>query len=119
MNQKQAYIETNRNWHHYHIPGQSNLQTLKKNAIFISAANSIEHERKKFEICYDLKKQGHDFITEAELNKCKDMPIIRRDIVDITTGEVYEIETEQSSITHKKETQKDVEDFDRVIWVKI
>lgn len=79
-------------WRKYHIPGCSNLHTMKINAIHLSVANSKEHEMAKCKLAYDLIKEGNKIITEAEENSTK----LRRDLVCITTGEIYEIETEKS-----------------------
>ncbi len=78
------------NWTKYHVPGQKNT-LLKKNAVNISTANSLKHELKKLEICYELKKLGSVFITEAEKRGSK--PIRRVDIVDLSSGDEIEIET--------------------------
>lgn len=78
------------NYKKYHTPGCQNYIKRPKNAIFISPANSIEHELTKALICYDIKKQGHIFITEAVPNNRKSRRI---DIVDLTNGEEIEIET--------------------------
>src|SRR3990167_710277 len=43
----------------------------KLNSIKISAANTYEHERMKFEICYQLAKEGKDFITEVYFSNSK------------------------------------------------
>jgi len=92
LNKKEQAIQEKKIWYKYHIPGMGNLNRVKKNAIFISAANSYEHELEKFRICYMLKSIGHNFLTEAEcsINKVK----YRRDVVDLTTGDIYEIETD-------------------------
>ena len=119
MNQKEKALNERKNWYKYHIPDMTNLQRVKKNAIFISTANSIEHETEKLKICYELKSKKHKFITEAELNRKKGDDQIRRDVVDITTGDVYEIETRQSAIDLKKKTQVKAFDYEKVIWKKI
>jgi hypothetical protein len=72
----------------YHCPGSASLIKRAKNAIYFSSANSKEHEMAKAEICYELKELGHDFITECVNNKNG----LRRDIVDLNTGFIYEIE---------------------------
>ena len=92
MNKRDKIMSEKAIYNAYHIPGMSNLHRVKKNAIMISTANSYEHELEKFNICYKLKGQYHNFITEAEksINGVK----YRRDVVDITTGEVYEVETD-------------------------
>jgi uncharacterized protein (UPF0179 family) len=66
---------------------------IKKNAVFLSAANGFDHEMKKAEICYGLKKKGHEFITEAERNRKRDEARVKVDIVDLDDGMEYEIET--------------------------
>lgn len=91
MNKKLQKLIEKKNYCRYHIPGMGNLNRLKKNAIFTSAANSYEHEKAKFDKCYELACKGHNFITEAEVSiKGKKY---RRDIVDISNGCVFEIET--------------------------
>ena len=119
MNKRETIINRRKNWYRYHIPNKSNLHRIKKNAIFISTANSIEHERKKFEICYEIKQQGHSFVTEAELNRKEHEPRIRRDVVDIDDGSVWEIELRKEAIVRKKRLQKEAFDIDKVIWVSI
>jgi len=93
MNQAERKRAIKDNYNKYHPPGGSNFQTLKRNAIFISAANSLKHEMKKLEICYELKSIGIPFLTEAEKNKKKGDTIRRVDIVNLVTGEEIEIET--------------------------
>lgn len=93
VNRKDLSIERRKNWRKYHIPGCGNLMTLKKNAVFLSAANSKEHEMKKAEICYELKKKKHEFITEAERNRKRGEARVKVDIVDLDTGQEIEIET--------------------------
>ena len=73
----------------YHTPGCSKYIKRAKNAIFVSTSNSYEHELAKFNTCWKLKKQGFDFITEAAENKTG----LRRDVVCLNTGFIYEIET--------------------------
>ena len=75
----------------YHIPGQSNLYPRKRNAVFISASNSLEHEKAKLEVCWHLRKLGRDFITEAVCNKTG----LRRDAVCLDSGTVFEVETDK------------------------
>jgi len=73
----------------FHTPGCSNYVKRAKNAIFITPMNSIEHEIAKLNLCYSLKKLGYDFITEAVENKTG----LRRDVVCLDTGEIFEVET--------------------------
>ncbi len=93
MNNKERQIRIDENWRKYHVPGQKH-DLLKKNAIFISTANSLKHELKKLEICYELKKLGSVFITEAEKRNSK--PKRRVDIVDLSSGNEIEIETKSN-----------------------
>ena len=76
------------NWFKYHIAGCSNLHRIKRNVVFLHASNSKEHELKKCEICYELKKEGVQFITEAVCNKTNE----RHDIVNLATNDKIEIE---------------------------
>jgi len=69
-------------WHSYHIKGCSKVYTVKQNVVFLSVANSLVHELKKLEVCYDLRKNGHPFITEAVCNSSGKV----RDVVDLLTG---------------------------------
>jgi len=89
MNKKEIWIKRKQTWHKYHIPGQSNLHKRKINAVFLSVANSKAHEFKKAEVCYDILKKKHQFITEA--STCKGNR--RVDVVDLDDGKEYEIET--------------------------
>ena len=91
MNQRALKLRRKKTWCKYHIPGGGNLQRLKKNVVFLSTANSLEHELAKTHVCYLLKKLGHEFVTEGEcsINKVK----YRRDIVDLDSGIIYEVET--------------------------
>lgn len=114
MNKKEKIMKEKKNWYKYHIPGQNALTArVKKNAIFISAANSHEHEEAKFDKCYELACKGHNFITEAEvsINGTK----YRRDVVDITDGWIYEIETDPK---RAKRFEKDPQS-DNIIVVEL
>jgi len=89
MNKKELWIKRKSTWHKYHIPGQSNLHKRKINAVFLSVANSKEHELKKAEVAYDILTKGHQFITEA--STCKGNR--RVDVIDLDDGVEYEVET--------------------------
>jgi hypothetical protein len=89
MNKKQTKLQVDRNWRLYHCPGMPKYAKRKKNAVFISPANSLEHEKAKLEVCYELRKIKHEFITEAVSNKTG----LRHDVVDLNLGWIYEIET--------------------------
>jgi len=45
----------------------SHRHNARRNVIYLNTHNSLEHELKKTEVCYFLKKQGIEFYTEAEL----------------------------------------------------
>ena len=64
----------------------SNKCGSHRNCIRLSPANSIEHERKKFEICWWLLKNKYTFITEAIFEKSG-----RADIFILDTGVAIEI----------------------------
>lgn len=88
MNQKDLALKRNDTQRKYRTPNCP-LKPRPRNAIFISPANSLKHEMKKLQICYELAKSNVQFITEAEeISTGK-----RRDIVNLDTGEVIEVET--------------------------
>ena len=78
----------------YHRQGCQNYIKCPKNACLISAANTLEHELGKAEICWELSKQKHDFITEAVSNETGD----RIDVVDLTNGDEIEIDNKHGNI---------------------
>lgn len=63
--------------------------------MFFNPANSLEHELKKAEICYEIQKNGGKFLTEAVRNKKAEGKERRPDVVDLITGIEYEIETDK------------------------
>jgi len=75
----------------YHISGMANYIRPKVNSFSIHTNNSLPHELKKLEICYELKKTKIPYITEVVDNKTN----LRRDIVALN-GAIYEIETTMS-----------------------
>jgi hypothetical protein len=100
----------------YHTPGCSAYIKRAKSGIFISPSNSIEHEVMKTIIAYALKKRGEEFITEAVENKTN----LRRDLVSINSGQIYEIETTPERAERFKGTEAVVIptwDFDWT-WLK-
>ena len=90
MNNKDKIATQTKVWHSYHVPGMGNYTTRPKNAIFLSPANSLEHEMAKCRMCYKLLKDGLKFVTEAVDNKTQE----RADIVVLDSGERIEIETD-------------------------
>lgn len=79
-----------RRWHNYHKRGGHNLSRCPVDKFHVNTGDSIEHETKKLEIYMKLRKDGHRVLTEAVHNKTG----LRRDIVDLTDGIIYEIETD-------------------------
>jgi hypothetical protein len=72
------------------------------NCVRINIRNSLIHEQKKFEICWQLKSEGKDFITEAETpdKKC------RLDIVNLDDAEGIEIlNSEELDSFNEKESR--------------
>lgn len=93
MNKRERMTKERETWYRYHLPGGTNLHRVKQNAIFISTANSLEHEILKLKICYELKKTGCSFITESVRNQKDELGNERRvDIVDLNSGTEFEIE---------------------------
>lgn len=67
----------------------------KRNSVKINHQNSIRHELAKFLKCYELSRDGHEFLTEASFGNKKGIC----DVVDLDAGVVFEIldsETEES-----------------------
>ena len=111
MNAKDIQTKRNNTWRKYHTPGCGNYMTRKVNAIFISTSNGKPHEMKKADVCYDLRKQNHNFITEAVSNHDQR----RVDIVDLDTGQ--EIEIVDTCIT--KMTQAAIDRGTDILVVKV
>ena len=76
-------------WNSFRIPGCSNIHRCKVDEINLSTANTLKHELMKCTYAYFLKRNKEKFLTEAEEIKTG----LRRDMVSLTTGEIYEFET--------------------------
>lgn len=87
MNKKQKIVRELETYKKYHIPNLQNFMRRQKNCVIIHTANSLIHELKKLEICYNIQKDGQKFITEAQRNNSK----IIVDIINLSTGEEIEI----------------------------
>lgn len=61
-------------------------ETSHINCIRLNPANTLEHEFKKVELCWDMLKNNQEFITEARF-KCG----VRADIFEINAGIVWEV----------------------------
>lgn len=75
---------------------------MHRNCIRINSGNTLAHELAKFEQCWKLAQEGHEFLTEAEFEH----PFkLRADVVDLDSGIVYEIVKSEGekSIEMKKE----------------
>lgn len=93
MNQRQLLMKRKEIYGSYHIPSCNHYMKRPKNAVYISVANSIEHEIAKLKVCYDLRKERKEFITEACRNQKDENGKIRRvDVVVLDLGEEIEIE---------------------------
>ncbi len=88
------------NYRKYHIPGTTNIHRLKLDAVFFNIHNTREHELKKAEICWEIKKSGQHFLSEAERNK---KPTRRIDVVNLNGDEI--------EIVHKHETHRQVKEY--------
>lgn len=91
--------EESKLYRRYHIPGCGNFNSVKVGAIFLSLANTKEHEKKKFEICWDLLKEKHKYLTEAERSATEEEVVMFKlktkkkivDVVDLTAEDEFEI----------------------------
>jgi hypothetical protein len=91
MNKFSKTTQENVFYSSYHIPGQNNYVKRPKRGIFLNTHNDLKHEMKKVEVCYDLQKNKHLFITEAARNVKKGEESKTVDIVDCTDGTEIEI----------------------------
>ena len=64
--------------------------SCKVNQLNVHLNADFEHELAKFKIFWKLRKEGSKVITEAWQRGTD----FRRDLVDLTNGEIYEIETD-------------------------
>jgi len=79
---------------------------LKKiNSLKIEKGNTIDHEMLKFLVCFILKNQDREFITEARLKTGG-----RCDVLDLSRGVVIEILTteKEANIEKKKDYYSDL-----------
>ena len=100
MNRHELFIQRNNTSRLYRTPNTH--MPRKWNAVFFNPHNSWKHEQKKAEICYNLLKDGMEFITEAEEIKTRQ----RADVVCLDTGERFEIETDIRRAQRWKESGK-------------
>lgn len=86
--------------------------SIHRNCIRINIHNTERHERKKFDLAWNLAKQGKKFVTEAEFKKSN----IRADLVSLDDKKIFEIETNPKDFELRKE--KYPEDFE-IIMVEV
>ena len=68
------------------------------NVIRINTGNTKVHEQKKFDLCWNMAKNGQDYMTEAEFKGG------RCDVVNLSTGIIHEIvHSEEAKSIEKKE----------------
>ena len=104
MNKLQRKLKEKETYEKYHSPGNNNFVKRTKNAVFLNPANHLSHEIKKLEICYEFRKVGINFITEAVRNqKDRDGKYKRVDIVNLATGDEIEIINKHESDFEIKE----------------
>jgi len=66
LNRKDKIIQIKKVMDKYKVPHMQNYTKRAKNAVYLSAHNTLEHELAKAEFCWNLKKEGKQFITEAQ-----------------------------------------------------
>ena len=92
MNELERLKREKETYEKYHVPSNNQFSRRPKNAIFLNSSNNLEHEVKKLEICYEFRKVGISFITEASRNsKDKRKKEKRVDIINLITGDEIEI----------------------------
>lgn len=75
-------------WYKYHKCGGTNLNRCKVNPV--GMGGGLEHELAKMRKYFELRLEGHKVILEAVENKTG----LRRDLIDLTDGQIYEFETD-------------------------
>ena len=74
------------------------MSNRHRNVMRWSPNETIEHVSRKFEICFQLKKWGHEFYTEAIFEPSG----LRADVIDADTGVVYEVNQTEGIESLKK-----------------
>ena len=104
-------IEENKLYRKYHSPHAGNLNSVKLNAIFINKNEkrgySKEHEIMKFELAWEAKGMGQNYLVEAE-RKATDEEI---EMFKLKSGKmiidfVNLTQEQEIQIIHKHETDK-------------
>ena len=87
----------------------SNRSGSHMDCIRICSANTYAHEKMKFDICWQLAKWNHTFVTEAIFNNNK-----RADIIDLDTGIIYEVTYSETT----EELQEKIKEYPEVFEVR-
>ena len=111
MNKYQLIIKRKQTESIYTVHGATKFSKRKRNVININAGNTDAHEMEKTRVGLELLRQGHHFITEA---KHKRTGLIH-DVVDLDTGEIYEVETQKIRAIRFEEIQKSYNEYIHVI----
>ena len=74
------------------------MSNRHRNVMRWSEHETIEHVSRKFEICFQLKKWGREFYTEAIFEPSG----LRADVIDADEGVVYEVYQTESMESLKK-----------------
>ena len=77
------------------------MSNRHRNVMRWSPSETIEHVSRKFEICFQLKKWGHEFYTEAIFEPSG----LRADVIDADTGVVYEVYQTEGMASLKKKAE--------------
>jgi len=75
-----------------------NKDRKKTNTVDIHPQNSKAHEKKKFELCWQLEQKNKEYVTEARF---KDTDL-RADIYILDDDEIWEIETSKQELSDRK-----------------
>jgi len=86
MNKRELKRKRNDTARKYHTPGCADNIKRHRQGVYPNPSNRPEHERTKWDICWELVKRGHEYITEA----VRVGEGIRVDVVDLDSG--YELE---------------------------
>jgi len=78
-----------------------------RNCIRLHPQNTVEHEMKKAEICWELLQEDKEFITEARFEN-RD---IRADVFVLDNGNIFEVETDPSDVDERKSDYPDDQVF--------
>lgn len=124
MNQRQIAIKRTEVYKKYHIPNCQNFIRRTRNAVILHIQNNKPHELKKAEVCYDLLKEGKEFVTEVQRNKANAenlKPIVDIVVLDDDNMEIEIVDSSGDLERYKKEgiTTIFVDDNEKIIKEKL